>query len=556
MLILRQSNKLRACINASNNRCLATKVQPAAQTNNNSEYTDEPQYPEIQDVSFKARKVREKEDWYKEIEEVPTVEEKLIKINMPRYYGYKVFKLTDEKLPYNCLPAIQHYTRTIFENADENIAPEALQKINIFVEAAKSDVQDALEFAHEYYKHKYPNTSDIDPQVMERTFTQLIVEQINRVLINTLAADISYLNEVDVDYNPRHEAFWFVGGIDPPKNVVKSKKGHSWQKEMANDSVDRPIQYNGTPYLALRHKYQLPTFKSDIDSENMELAKTIPRFNYDPRTLGFVPAYQHGTNVPGFWPGARNGFGCISYQSRAVMNIRPASFGEVDFKEALHAHGIQTSYAWLLAQANYNGFNTFSELTYPMNTQTIVTNGKDWSFYEYQLNTLLVHSRHIDDNPRVNFCRGTKEYQLYQEFNDAGKCIGFNDQVLQRLVQFYINVPTIQRNSAELQPYLDTEVKHVADHKNVDKREFLEKTFKHMTSNRPRHLAVPEIYLWEKIYKIDHNTRPIDPKRRYFEVGVNPWKRTMDQHQKEYIPRACRPEGPKSKKKFKPTYYP
>lgn len=250
------------------------------------------------------------------------------------------------------------------------------------------------------------------------------------------------------------------------------------------------------------------------------------------------------------------GFGYLSYQSRAVMQIRPASYGAGDFKDAIHAQAIQSSFAWLLAQANYNGFNTYSELTYPMNSQTIVTNGRTWSFYEYQLNTLLTNSNQIDKNPRVNYCRGTEELNLYEAIDENGKIKGFNDLVLRQLIKFYTKIPNVQRSAAELQPYLNDQIKRIADYVEDEKRYFLDKTYKYLASNRPRHLELPEIYLWEKIYKIDNKTRPLEARRRFFELNINPWRRTLDQHQKEYIPKALRPEGPKSKKKWKPTYYP
>lgn len=250
-----------------------------------------------------------------------------------------------------------------------------------------------------------------------------------------------------------------------------------------------------------------------------------------------------------------NTFGFISYQTRAPFLRRPESYGE-DKLNALHAHAIQSSFAWLLAQANYYGFNTFSELTYPMNTQTILTNGKQWSFYEYQLNTLLMYGNQVDENPRVNNCRGTTELTLYQEIDSNGKVVGFNEEVLKHLIKCYSKTPDVRRSVDELTPFLDKQYKRIADYPDEEKRSFLDKVFKHMCSNRPRHLELPEIYMWEKIYKIDNKTRPMDAKRRFFELSINPWKRTLDQYDKVYIPKAERPEGPKSKNKFRKTYFP
>lgn len=128
---------------------------------------------------------------------------------------------------------------------------------------------------------------------------QNIVEQINRTLTLNLLPQHKHLGELEIDYNPRHEGFWCVGGIQPPKNVVKSKEGRKWQKEMAKDEVDRYMQYAARPFLAHRHHLQLAPWKTEAEYTDLEQAKTVPRFPYDPRSLGFTTGYQHGVNLHG-----------------------------------------------------------------------------------------------------------------------------------------------------------------------------------------------------------------------------------------------------------------
>ncbi|KAH8356563.1 hypothetical protein KR200_002867 [Drosophila serrata] len=560
MLKLRPVNQLRLVYL----RGLSGQPLAQSQWNNGAdeEYTAQPVYPEIRNLTYKARKQRNAADWHEEIRQVPTVEEKLIKINMPRYYGYKVVEFNDAKIPYNALPITQHYTRTVLEKAQqgaktENKAPEKAGADDAVFKAVREDVIEALEFAHDYSEHldKQPNAAPLDVVAHERQLTQIIVEQLNRVLLQALSADYAHLNEVEVDYNPRHEAFWAVGGVDPPKNVVKSKKGQKWQEDAANDPVDRLVQYTGAPYLSLRHRHQLAPWKTPAESESVELSKQIPRFKHDARTLGYSTKHQHATNVPGYWPSVNGqNFGLLSFQSRAHLQLRPTSYGERDLLEALDALAIKSSYAWLLAQANYNGFNTYNELTYPLNTQTVITNGREWSFYDYQLNTLLVHGDNVDSNPRVNFCRGTEPLPLYAEISPKGKCVDFNDVVLRQLINMYANVPSVRRSTQEEQPYVAS---HISTYDSAEQREFIAKTVKHLASNRPRHLELPETYMWEKLYKIDNNTRAMEAKRRFFELDVNPWRRTLDQHDKEYVPRALRPGAEKKREgRRKPTYYP
>ncbi|XP_055913810.1 28S ribosomal protein S30, mitochondrial [Eupeodes corollae] len=552
----------------SSSRChylrqsIKTKRHYAAQPQLNvasDEYTDKPEYPEIFELSREARMRREKQSWHEQIQSVPTVEEKLIKINMPRYYGFKTVMLNSAENPYNCLPLNQHYTRTVleaYEKLPNNAAKDENSKAQMesFVKSISKNVQEALEYSHEFFKEKYGLDESLSPQQKDKMLGQMLVENLNRTLINSLGADAGHLSEVEIDLNPRHEAFWAVGGVNPSKNVVESRRGCKWQKDNLDIPVDRLVQYTGEPYLAIRHSLPLAPIKSIQESTSEELAKQIPIYKFDARTLGYKTSYRHATNIPGYWPGSSSGFGIISFQPRDHLVVRNSKFGPEDFQEVLHAQGIQSSFGWLLAQANYNGFNTYNDLTYPMTTQTVITNGKQWSFYRYQLNTTLIHSNHVHDNPKVNFCWGSKEMSLFQEIDASGKCIGFNEDVARHLIELYLNAP-VEPNS-ELQPNLSPEAKTIADIDDNDKREFLEEIFKHLSANRPRHLEIPEIYLWERIYKIDNKTRQMEAKRRFFELGINPWRRTLDQHAKEYIPKAVRPGGPKSKPRFKKTYYP
>lgn len=544
-------------------RVLETNRLYAAQPQSNAaaadEYTDKPEYPEILDPSREARFKRDKQSWHETIKDLPTVEEKLIKINMPRYYGFKTIMLNAAENPYNCLSLNQHYTRTVLESYDKLPSTGAKDEasktqMDAFVKSVSTNIQDAVEYSHEFFRATYDSDDSLTAQERDKLLGQLLVENLNRTLINALSADTAHLSEVEVDLNPRHEAFWAVGGVNPPKNVVASRKGRDWQKDTAEMPVDRLVQYVGEPYLTIRHSLPLAPIRSLEESTSLELAKRIPLFKLDPRSLGYKTSHRHATNIPGHWPGSSSGFGLISYQPRDYLIERNPKYGPEDFKEALHAQGIQSSFGWLLAQANYNGFNTYNDLTYPMTTQTVITNGKQWSFYRYQLNTTLIHSDHVHDNPKVNFCWGSPEMNLFQEVDASGKCLGFNEDVARKLIELYLNAPVEQQSN--LRPNLMADAPTIADIDNDDKREFLEHTFKHLAANRPRHLEIPEIYLWEKIYKIDNKTRQLEPKRRFFELGINPWRRTLDQHAPEYIPKVVRPGGPKSKPRFKKTYYP
>lgn len=242
----------------------------------------------------------------------------------------------------------------------------------------------------------------------------------------------------------------------------------------------------------------------------------------------------------------------LSYHGRGYILKRSESYGEEDNIEALHCQAMKASFGWLLAQANYQGFTTYNDVTYPLVSQTVITNGKLISFYVYQLNTIVMHDDKMKQNTRFNICYGTKPLQLYETIEN-GKVKGLNDEVLKMLVQFYLNAPEERKH--EMKPYLNAEEQVVADIEDDNKRCWLENTYKHLSSNRPKHNLLPEVYLWEKIYKIDHKTRFFEAKRRPFELGINPFSRRLDDHLPPYIPKVLRPY-PKSRKKFETTYYP
>lgn len=227
---------------------------------------------------------------------------------------------------------------------------------------------------------------------------------------------------------------------------------------------------------------------------------------------------------------------------------------EQDDKEALHSQALVASFGWLHAQANFLGFNTYNDITYPLVTQTIITNGKSFSFYVYQMNTMLFHSKYINENPKRNMCWATDALNLYEEIVD-GKIIGFNEDVLTKLVKIYANTPE-ERLGINMYPYLGDTEKLIRDYNDDDKRQWLEKEYKYLVSNVPRFKEVDEIYNWEKIYKIDHKKRHMDRKSRFFEVFYNPYKRRLDERQAFYIPRALRPDKPRWKGRYAKEYFP
>ncbi|XP_014480417.1 PREDICTED: 28S ribosomal protein S30, mitochondrial [Dinoponera quadriceps] len=513
-------------------------------------------YLPIEDLSYKARKRRKDDALCEKIKNLETVEEKLIQLNMPRYYGWKLLLLKEDKLPYNSLKYIQYITRThimkepgLPATYNNVISTEQLDSI---VEAVKNNIADDIAFEHCSRQRKHEvSDEDLENKLkMEDIISKAIIERINRTMLTHLSSKYSHLLNTEVDIEPRLEASWFMG-TEPQEKVRKFREKRKLPDDYIDEPVNFPVQYLGQPVINLRYKHPLREIISLSECENPDL--DVPTFKYSPGVMGFKLDRRHVTNIPGFWPGDEHEFGLLSYHSCVHLCRRSQNYDDVS--EAKIAKAILASYSWLLTQACYQGFSTFNDITYPLTTQTIVTDGQWWSFFAYQLNTLLLHCEHIDTNPKRNICWVTEPMKLFDKIEDE-KIHGLNEEVLKNLIKFYANVPE-ERVGVDLKPYLGKSVKVIADIEHDERRNWLEEHYKYIASNRPRHKRISEIYNWQRIYVINHKTRQLDKKREPFERGINIYRRRLDDHQPRYIPKCLR-ENPKLKKvgKWAKTYYP
>lgn len=305
--------------------------------------------------------------------------------------------------------------------------------------------------------------------------------------------------------------------------------------------------------LTLRNKHPLDPILTETEVNNLEY--DVPYNRYAPESIGIRYDYRHGTCIPGFWPGHTHEFGSLAYYTREYLVDLPDSFSEEDRLDILHANAILSSFGWLNTLACYQGFSTFNDITYPLTTQTVVSNGQYWSFYTYQLNTLLMNGKYIDDEGTKNICYATNPLKLYDSIDADGKVVGFNENVLKILMQYYLNPPK-EREGVDMKPYMKKSINYVANFRGEERRNWLEEFYKFLVSNRPRMRLDYEIYDWERIYKILFKMRPLEKKMRPFELGQkSPLVKPMDDHCLKYVPKALR-VGSYKDRKFRRTYYP
>ncbi|KAG7173504.1 28S ribosomal protein S30-like [Homarus americanus] len=460
-----------------------------------NEYTDVPKYPPIVDMSRRAKKKRLKTAWHDKITKLPTVEQKLMELNLPKYYGYWSGHLIDVCPKLLGLNFIQYATRTHVVNG---LPEEYYSDVKNEAERLTTAVTDKVEhLIHLNYNCPLSRRSFGPGRASERHSTQNFLLGLHRLMASTVDSTVQHIKESVVDMQPRVEAFWILGGLPPDEMLRKTRKNYEPSKELENDLIDRTMQGVSTPRLGVRVTDGLP----EVVSRDDPLA-----------TSAFVPDNKLDPRAFGFWPGEKK----------------------------------EHSQLWLHSREFITKFveEYVTELTYPLVQQSAITDGQRWNFSVYQLNTCTLHSDLATNNPHNNILWLGEEQVL---FENGVK--GLNAEVLTALISMYLK-KGIERDNPT--PHLGS-YKHLADHPASEEyREMFQSHLHDLFSGRGRHFMKPEMYLWEKIYKKDFNTRFFEARRRFFENHYkqkDPGQRRLDEYSPIYIPKAKRKDR---RVKYKP----
>lgn len=111
-----------------------------------------------------------------------------------------------------------------------------------------------------------------------------------------------------------------------------------------------------------------------------------------------------------------------------------------------------------------------------------MTDGQNWTFAAYQLNTLDLSNNDLEATDGLNNVMWVSEAEerLFSGVED-GQVKGFRPEVLLPLVKMYLNEP--QKRNHSLTPYL-SEAKTVANTKEPYQRKKMHDNIRHMYSNR------------------------------------------------------------------------
>ncbi|KFV62836.1 hypothetical protein N307_00672, partial [Dryobates pubescens] len=249
-------------------------------------------------------------------------------------------------------------------------------------------------------------------------------------LVSTLAAYLSNRNPLlaasSLDLKPEVNYYWHH---DEEVVVHGHRKGR----------VD-PVRFqiDDHPHLQIRVPKQLPEIvqlESDLGD--------VPVIDHKPSKLPlFKRQYENKVFI-----GSKVADPCCYGHTQFHLlpdRLKRKRFIEVRLEDQIEvvyrANGIASLFAWTAAQAMYQGFWSEADVTRPFVSQAVVTDGKYFAFFCYQLNTLALTVETIKNNPRKNICWGTDSKPLYDVVED-GSVKGFNDEVLLMLVRFLLNRP-------------------------------------------------------------------------------------------------------------------
>ncbi|NXH28343.1 RT30 protein, partial [Myiagra hebetior] len=249
-------------------------------------------------------------------------------------------------------------------------------------------------------------------------------------LVSTLAAFLSGRNPLlaasSLDLNPQVNYYWHHG-----EEVVV----HGHRKGRV-DPVR--FQIDDKPHLQIRVPKQLPEvvpLESDLGD--------VPVIDHKPSKLPlFKKQYENkvfiGSKVADPCCYGHTQFHLLPDKLKRERFIKQRLEDQIEV--VYRSNGIASLFAWTAAQAMYQGFWSEADVTRPFVSQAVVTDGKYFAFFCYQLNTLALTAETIKNNPRKNICWGTDSKPLYDVVED-GNVKGFNDEVLLHLVRFLLNRP-------------------------------------------------------------------------------------------------------------------
>ncbi|XP_065761451.1 large ribosomal subunit protein mL65 [Muntiacus reevesi] len=370
----------------------------------------------------KAARQRRVERWQATVHAAKSVDEKLRILTKMQFMKYVVYPQT---FALNADRWYQSFTKTVFLSGlpppPAQPDPEPAQVLDLA--ALRAAACDCLLQEHLFLRRKKRA-----PIYQERyTVASPFLNQLVASLTGLLSAYNPILAAAALDCNRPVHFYWLRG-----EEIIPS--GH---RKGRVDAVR--YQINDKPHNQIRISRQLPEFVPLDYSVPVE----VPVKNCKPDKLPlFKRQYENaifiGTKTADPLCYGHTQFHLLPDKLKRERLLKQNCADQIEV--IFRANAIASLFAWTGAQAMYQGFWSEADVTRPFVSQGVITDGKYFSFFCYQLNTLALTAQADQDNPRKNICWGTQSKPLYETIED-NDVKGFNDDVLLQLVHFLLNRP-------------------------------------------------------------------------------------------------------------------
>ncbi|XP_062942979.1 large ribosomal subunit protein mL65 [Cynocephalus volans] len=368
----------------------------------------------------KAARQRRVERWQATVHAAESVDEKLRILTKMQFMKYVVYPQT---FSLNADRWYQGFTKTVFLSGLPPPPAEPGPAPAPDLEALRASVCDFLLQEHFYLKRKRRAPLYQENEAVASPF----LDQLVAALIGLLGPHNPALAAAVLDCKRPVHFYWLRG-----EEIIS--KGH---RKGRVDALR--YQINDKPHNQIRISKQLPEFVPLDYSVPIE----IPVMKCKPDKLPLFKRQYENTIFVGSKTADPCCYGHTQFhllpdklKRERLLKKNCADQIEVVFR----ANAIASLFAWTGAQAMYQGFWSEADVTRPFVSQGVITDGKYFSFFCYQLNTLALTTQADQNNPRKNICWGTQSMPLYETIED-NDVKGFNDDVLLQIVHFLLNRP-------------------------------------------------------------------------------------------------------------------
>lgn len=370
----------------------------------------------------KAARQRRVQRWQATVHAAPSVDEKiriLTKVQFKKYVVHPQIRALNADRWY------QGFTKTLFVSG---LPPApALSPPSFDLAGLRAAVCDCILQEHVYVRRRQPQSRFDRRQALASS----LLDQVVGTLVNLLAPLNPVLTTAALDYKRPVDFYWLRG---EECILAGHRKGRI-------DALR--YQINDKPHNQIRISKQLPEFVPLDHSIPAE----IPVMKYKPDKLPLFKRQYENRIFTGSKLADPRCYGHTQFHllpdilnRERLIKQNQADQVEVVFR----ANAIASLFAWTGAQAMYQGFWSEADVTRPFVSQGVITDGKYFSFFCYQLNTLALTVQADQNNPRKNICWGTQSKPLYETVED-NEVKGFDDDVLLQIVHFLLNKPKEDR---------------------------------------------------------------------------------------------------------------